>query len=182
MVLGVKGLGLVQFQPNDPGAVVEDLRHHLAWGPVALELDDVQVAIGIHGEDIDELAVGSQHLAADDQDVQSQHRRVCDQHVLQAGFQIQRRVAQRYRAAVGHPPDRGLHGHRRSPRGPQSVAVAPALSWRNQRRQSPNSNRRSGGVRALPARINAARRQAATMRPAFLGPICGVSLTRCILP
>ena len=57
----------VAIESAHPRAVVEDLGHDVTRGLVALQLKDVEVALAIDREQVDELAVRGVHLSADDE-------------------------------------------------------------------------------------------------------------------
>lgn len=58
-------VGVTEFRY--PGAIVEGLCGDIAGCPVPLQLEDVDYALGIDCEQVDESAMGSWHLAADEQ-------------------------------------------------------------------------------------------------------------------
>ena len=94
----VDNVGIAEL--DDPGGVVDGLRHHIAGCFLALEFDDDDGAVGIHRQQINQLVVASAHLPADQQPVWIQDGDVLHHHVFQqglvgqgGGFQLLRLVA-----------------------------------------------------------------------------------------
>jgi hypothetical protein len=80
----------VAVEGAHPRAVVEHLGDDIAWGLVALELQDVEVALAVHGEQVDELAVWRLHLSANDEQPLAEQRRVLLEVLLQRRLGRQR--------------------------------------------------------------------------------------------
>ena len=79
----------VAVQAGHPGPIVKHLSHDLSRRPVALELQDPEVPLHVHGQQVDELAVRGAHLPANHQQQLSQDRRILLQEVLKSSFRGQ---------------------------------------------------------------------------------------------
>jgi len=103
---------LLSGEGGDPRAVVEDLRDHVARCLLALELENVQAAVGVDGKQIDELPVRRPHLPPNDQQSHTQQGRILLQEVLECRLGWQGGRAQRPRPLTVEPPHPHLDRHR----------------------------------------------------------------------
>ena len=87
-------LYLVEFQVLDPGRILQGLRGDVPRGLAPLELDDHQIPLAIHAQQVDRTAEAGTDLPADDQEVGVEHRYVVGQPVLDPLFQAG--VSRRY--------------------------------------------------------------------------------------
>jgi hypothetical protein len=98
-------------EARDPGPVVKGLGHDLSGGLVSLELDGVQRALAVHGQQIDPLAEGRGNLPPEDQeDIQAEDGDVRLENLFEPRLVRQWRGRDPGHLAVD-PPDTHLNRH-----------------------------------------------------------------------
>ncbi len=126
---GVEILAFVMFRvklPNGlegqalhPEAVLQRLRYNPPWRAVLFQLDHVQVALAVNGQQVDALAEIGDYLSTDLEEVaqtEDLDTRLKDLlQALLAGHSARRNLLNR--VAI-HPPQPEFHRHRDDPSGP----------------------------------------------------------------
>lgn len=74
---------IIVRQPTDPGGVVEGLRDDVSGSSVALEFDNVKIALGVDCEQVELLPARRPDLLADDQEIVTQQIRIFDKELFE---------------------------------------------------------------------------------------------------
>ncbi|PJI54600.1 hypothetical protein CTI14_13530 [Methylobacterium radiotolerans] len=110
MGIPIDVLDLLGAESPDPCRVVQSLRDHLAGRHAALEFENDDVALSVHGEDVDTLSVVGLDLGGYEHQVGVDDAEVVFQGVLEGALLVQ--SCQLYRFGfVSQFPDRHFDGH-----------------------------------------------------------------------
>ena len=95
-------------------------------GSISFELDDDELPVGVHGQEVDELSICGRYLPTDEEEVRVQDRYVLREHVLELVLGRHRRELHSLNRSVDSP-ETDFNGHG-LPRNNVKLPVEPALT------------------------------------------------------